>query len=240
LFDTPREKFDELTEMDSDSLLWSKKAISDGYMHRFSWFGRPVIQFPQDLIAIQELIFATKPDLVIETGIAHGGSLAFTASLLELNSFFGGPKDASVLGVDIDIRTHNLEALNEHPLRERINFIEGDSTDPDVVNRITKEALSKKTVMVILDSNHTEDHVLSELLAYADLVSVGSYCIVLDTIIEFLPEDFFPDRPWSRGNSPYTALQKFLSVNKDFSPQNSINQKIGISAAPGGYLLREK
>jgi cephalosporin hydroxylase len=239
LSDIPREKFDGPTEIDSDSLTWSKKAISEGYMHRFSWFGRPVIQFPQDLIAIQEIVFEIKPDLVIETGIAHGGSLAFTASLLELNTFFGGPKDASVLGIDIDIRSHNLKALNEHPLRGRINFVEGDSTDPDVINRVKKETLRKKTVMVILDSNHTEDHVLSELLAYADLVSVGSYCVVLDTIIEFLPEDFFPDRPWSPGNNPYTALQKFLSMNKDFLPQNSINQKIGISAAPGGYLLRK-
>ena len=191
----PREKFDGLTEIDEDSLIWSKKAISDGYRHRFSWFGRPIIQFPQDLIAIQEIIFATKPDFVIETGIAHGGSLAFTASLLELNSFFGGPKDASVLGIDIDIRTHNLKALNEHPLRGRINLIEGDSTDPEIIRRVTKETLGKKTVMVILDSNHTEEHVLSQLIAYADLVSLGSYCIVLDTIIEFLPEDFFPDRP---------------------------------------------
>jgi cephalosporin hydroxylase len=203
------------------------------WSYNFSWLGRPVIQFPPDLIAIQELIFTVRPDLVIETGIAHGGSLIHSASILEL---LGG--DGRVLGVDIDIRPHNRAAIDAHPMRKRIDMIEGSSVDESVAARITAAAEGKQRVMVILDSMHTHDHVLKELQLYAPLASVGSYCVVLDTIIEDLPGDAYLDRPWGKGNNPKTAVWAFLETDRRFEIDKEFEAKLLLTVAPDGWLKR--
>jgi len=203
------------------------------YSYNFSWLGRPVIQFPADLIAIQELIFTVRPQLVIETGIAHGGSLIHSASILEL---IGG--DGRVLGVDIDIRPHNREAIDAHPMRKRIDMIEGSSIDPSVVERVREAASGKDRVLVILDSMHTHDHVLQELRLYAPLATLGSYCIVFDTVIEDLPGDAFPDRPWGKGNSPKTAVWAFVKDDPRFAIDHELEAKLLMTAGPDGWLKR--
>ncbi len=206
----------------SDAAAFMRSSIAGHYSYNFSWLGRPIIQYPQDMIAMQELIWSIQPDLIIETGIAHGGSLIFSASMLELNAACGGPQDASVLGVDIDIRPHNRQAIEAHPLYRRIEMIQGSSVAPEVVGQVRAKASGKKRILVCLDSNHTHEHVLAELQAYAPLVSVGSYCVVFDTVIEKLPREMYPDRPWGPGDNPKTAVQEFLKVN--FTPSRSINR----------------
>jgi cephalosporin hydroxylase len=171
-----------------------KASLPPQYSYNFSWLGRPIIQYPQDIIAMQELIWSIQPDLIIETGIAHGGSLIFSASMLELNAACGGPQDAEVLGVDIDIRAHNREAIEAHPMFKRTSMIEGSSIAPEIIEQVKLKAAGKQRVLVCLDSNHTHDHVLAELEAYAPLTSVGSYCVVFDTIIEDMPAELFSDR----------------------------------------------
>ena len=187
---------------------------------------------------MQELIFRLQPDLIIEAGIAHGGSLIFSASMLELNAACGGPTDARVLGIDIDIRRHNREAIEAHPMIKRISMIEGSSIAPDVIERVVAQAEGKRCVMVILDSNHTHDHVLAELEAYAPLTTAGSYCVVFDTIIEDLPAEMFLDRPWSPGNNPKTAVWAYLESNPEFEIDKRIENKLLITVAPDGYLRR--
>jgi len=213
-------------------------SVQRKYSYNFSWLGRPIIQYPQDIIAMQELIWSIQPDLIIETGIAHGGSLIFSASMLELNATCGGPQDAEVLGVDIDIRAHNRAAIEAHPMFKRISMIQGSSIAPEVIEQVKLKAADKKRVLVCLDSNHTHDHVLAELKAYAPLTSVGSYCVVFDTIIEDMPEDSFTDRPWGKGNNPKTAILEFLKSDEDFEIDKSIDSKLLITVAPGGYLKR--
>jgi cephalosporin hydroxylase len=208
------------------------------YSYNFSWLGRPIIQYPQDIVAMQELIWSVQPDLIVETGIAHGGSLIFSASMLELNAACGGPKDARVLGVDIDIRAHNRAAIEAHPMARRITMLQGSSIDPSIVAQVKAEARKRARVLVSLDSMHTHDHVLAELRAYAPLTTRGSYCVVFDTLIEDLPEDMYPDRPWKPGNSPKSAVQEFLRANSDFEVDTSIDNKLLISVANGGYLRR--
>lgn len=208
------------------------------YSYNFSWLGRPIIQYPQDIIAMQELIWMTKPDLIIETGIAHGGSLIFSASMLALNALSGGPQNAAVLGIDIDIRAHNRAAIEAHPLSKRISMIEGSSISADVINQVKEKTIGKKSILVCLDSNHTHDHVLAELEAYAPLTSVGNYCVVFDTIIEHMPENAYPDRPWSRGNNPKSAVNAYLKTHPEFEINKEIDYKLLISVAPGGYLKR--
>jgi cephalosporin hydroxylase len=204
------------------------------YSYNFSWMGRPIIAYPQDMIAMQEIIWEIKPDLIIETGIAHGGSLVYYASLLQL---IGG--DGVVLGLDIDIRKHNKELIESHPMISRIKMIEGDSTSDEVANQVYAFAKNKKRVIVCLDSNHTHDHVLRELQLYAKLTSIGSYCVVFDTIVEELPEDYMPGgRPWNPGNNPKTAVFQFLNDNTNFQIDKSVDNKILISVAPDGYLKR--
>lgn len=215
-----------------------KASIDRKYSYNFSWLGRPIIQYPQDILAIQELIWAVQPDLIIETGIAHGGSLIFSASMLELNAACGGPQDAEVLGLDIDIRQHNREAIEAHPMFKRISMIQGSSIDPEIIEQVKVKAANKKKILVCLDSNHTHDHVLAELEAYAPLVSVGSYCVVFDTIIEDLPDDMFPDRPWGKGNNPKTAVWEYLKTHPEFEIDKSIQHKLLITVAPDGYLKR--
>ena len=176
------------------SRVWSRETNRNGYTYNFSWMGRPIIQYPQDIVAMQELIWLTQPDLIIETGIAHGGSLIFSASMLELNAACGGKKNARVLGVDIDIREHNRAAIEAHPLARRIDMIQGSSIAPEIVAQVKEAAKGQESILVILDSNHTHDHVLAELEAYAPLVTPGNYCVVFDTLIEDMPAEFFPAR----------------------------------------------
>jgi len=208
------------------------------YSYNFSWLGRPIIQYPQDIVAMQEVIWSVQPDLIIETGIAHGGSLIFSASMLELNAICGGPRGAHVVGVDIDIRAHNRAAIEAHPMFKRITMIQGSSIAPEIIQQVLANAEGKKRVLVCLDSNHTHDHVLAELEAYAPLTSVGSYCVVFDTVIEDMPGEMFPDRPWGPGNNPKTAVREYLKAHPEFEIDKQIDRKLLISVAPDGYLKR--
>ena len=227
-------------EWNTLSLDWLKRAFEQKYMYNFSILGRPVIQTPMEIVAMQELIWSVKPDLIIETGIAHGGSLILSASMLELNAACGYNTDAEVLGIDIDIRAHNREAIESHPMYKRISMIEGSSDDPEIIGQVKRKAESRNKVMVCLDSNHTYEHVLNELNAYATLTSIGSYCIVFDTIIEDLPDNMFPNRPWSKGNNPKIAVWQYLESHPEFEIDRGIENKLLITVAPDGYLKRVK
>jgi len=226
------------TALGSSAYNFLKDSLNPGYSYNFSWLGRPIIQYPQDIIAMQELIWSVQPQLIIETGIAHGGSLIFSASMLELNAACGGPSDAQVLGLDIDIRAHNYDAIKAHPMSKRISMLQGSSIAPEIIDQVKARAAGAERVLVSLDSNHTHDHVLAELEAYAPLTSVGSYCIVFDTIVEDMPGSMFPDRPWGPGNNPKTAAREYLSHHPEFEIDQSINHKLLISVAPDGYLKR--
>jgi len=203
------------------------------YSYNFSWMGRPVIQYPQDLAALQEIIWRVKPDVIIETGIAHGGSLVFSASMLEL---LGG--EGKVIGVDVDIRAHNRAEIENHPMSKRIEMIEGSSIDEEVVRQVRERAGAYRQAMVILDSNHTADHVLEELRLYSPFVGPGSYLVVFDGIIEEMPEHVSEDRPWGPGNNPLTAVRQFLAGNRDFEVDRDIENQLLVTAAPSGYLRR--
>ena len=204
------------------------------YSYNFDWLGRPIIQIPQDIVALQEIIWETKPDLIIETGIAHGGSLIFYASMLELIG------RGEVLGIDVDIREHNKKEIEKHKMAKRIKMIEGSSTDEKVVKEVEKIVKRHKKVMVCLDSLHTHKHVLKELNLYSKFVTKGSYLVVFDTIIEYMPKGFFKDRPWDKGNNPATAVRTFLKNNKDFVIDREIENKLLITSAPSGFLKRIK
>jgi len=205
------------------------------YSYNFSWMGRPIIQYPQDMIAMQEIIWQVKPDLVIETGIAHGGSLIYYASLLELVG------KGEVLGIDIDIREHNRKEIEKHPMFKRIKMIQGSSIGDEVIEQVKKYAAGKESILVCLDSNHTHDHVLKELELYSPFVSLNSYIVAFDTIVEDLPEGYFSQqRPWGLSNNPKTAVDQFLKKNNNFSIDTSIDNKLLISVAPKGYLKRVK
>lgn len=219
---------------------FTRASTAPKYSYNFAWLGRPIIQYPQDMVAMQELIWRIQPDLIIETGIAHGGSLIFSASMLELNAACGGPADASVLGIDIDIRSHNRAAIEAHPMFRRIRMIEGSSIDPAVVSRVRDAAAGRQRVLVCLDSNHTHEHVLAELNSYASLTTVGSYCVVFDTVIEELPLGTYPDRPWGPGNNPKTAVREFLRRHGEFEIDHSIDGQLLISVAREGYLRRTR
>ncbi|MFY8127194.1 MAG: cephalosporin hydroxylase family protein [Chitinophagaceae bacterium] len=206
------------------------------YTYNFSWMGRPIIAFPQDMIAMQELIWEIKPDLIIETGVAHGGSIVYYASLLEL---IGG--DGLVVGIDIDIRKHNRDLIEEHPMMKRIKLIEGSSTSQETFKLVKEIAATKKNIMVCLDSNHTHEHVLEELKLYAPLTSVNNYCVVFDTVVEDMPNSWdWGNRPWGVGNNPKTAVFEFLNNTDDFEIDKKIDNKILISVAPDGFLKRVK
>jgi len=233
------ETSDKNETLKSKSRQFMLASIKLKYSYNFSWLGRPIIQYPQDMIAMQEIIWEVKPDLIIETGIAHGGSLIFFAAMLELVAVCAG-SEGEVLGIDIDIRAHNRKAIEEHPMCKRIGMIQGSSIASDIVAQVVEKAKGKKRILVCLDSNHTHDHVLAELEAYAPLTTVESYCVVLDTIIEDMPGDMFPDRPWGKGNNPATAVKTFLKTNKNFIVDKKIENKLLITVAPGGYLRRIK
>jgi cephalosporin hydroxylase len=239
---------------------WIQTVNLHKYSYHFEWQGRPIIQYPQDIVAMQELIWLIKPDLIIETGIAHGGSLVFSASMLALLDYCEAQQNGTmldpanparkVLGVDIDIRAHNRTAIEAHPLFSRIEMIEGSSIEPGIINQVRRISENYQRILVCLDSNHTHDHVLSELQAYAPLVSIGSYCVVFDTIIENMPSDMFPDRLWGPGNNPKTAVLEYLKqlrqeeqCNRDgmglrFEINRQIEHKLLITVAPDGYLRR--
>ena len=218
------------------------------YSYNFAWQGRPIIQYPQDMVAMQELIWQIKPDLIIETGIAHGGSLIFSASLLALLDLYDAieagatlePKNSKrkVLGIDIDIRAHNRAAIESHPMASRIQMIQGSSIAPEIIAQVKAAAQGYNRVLVCLDSNHTHAHVLAELEAYAPLTSVGSYCVVFDTLVEDMPTEMYPDRPWGPGDNPKTAVWKYLETHKEFEIDKSIQHKLLITVAPDGYLKR--
>jgi cephalosporin hydroxylase len=218
------------------------------YSYHFDWLGRPIIQFPQDIVAFQEVVWSVKPDLIIETGVAHGGSLVLSASLLALldmsdaiaNNTVLDPKVSSrrVVGIDIDIRSHNRALIESHPMASRIELIQGSSIDSALVARVHELAKGYRKVLVCLDSNHTHAHVLAELEAYAPLVTIGSYCIVWDTIVEDVPKSLFPDRPWGPGDNPKTAVREYLKGHPEFEIDKTIDNKLLFSVAPDGYLKR--
>ena len=208
------------------------------YIYNFSWLGRPIIQTPQDIVALQEVVFTTKPDVIIDIGIARGGSIVFFASMLELNALYGGNGDAKVLGIEIDLRSHNRNAIKDSPLSKRIELIDGSSLSPEVISQVTKFIKNKKTVMVCLDSLHTHAHVLAELEVYSKFVTSGAYCIVFDTSIEGMDDSLFKDRPWKTGNSPGSAVKEFLSREEDFLIDESINNQLIVTMNKNGYLKR--
>jgi cephalosporin hydroxylase len=217
------------------SLEWMLHADRYKYSYNFSWLGRPIIKFPTDIVLLQEIIWDVKPDLIIETGIAHGGSLVLSASMLEL---IGG--DGRVVGIDIDIRQHNRQAIQCHPMFKRMVLLEGSSTAPDIVRQVADLAAGKRSILVCLDSLHTHAHVLRELELYAPFVSIGSYLVLPDTFIEWFPKGYYADRPWDVGNNPFTAMQEFLTRTDDFVIDRERAQKLLISEGFDGYLRRVK
>lgn len=231
-----------------NSVAWIRETAKHNYSYNFTWQGRPIIQYPQDIVAMQELIWSIKPDLIIETGIAHGGSLIFSASMLAqldmCDAIESGEKldpklsHRKVLGIDIDIRSHNRTAIEAHPMASRIQMIEGSSIAPEIVMQVHAIAANYTRVLVCLDSNHTHDHVLAELQAYAPLTSKDSYCVVFDTVIEDMPKEMFPDRPWGPGDNPKTAVWEYLKTHPEFEINKSIQDKLLITVAPDGYLRR--
>jgi cephalosporin hydroxylase len=243
------------------SNIWLREAGRLSYFYNFNWLGRPIIQVPQDIYAIQELVWQVKPDLIIETGIAHGGSLILSASLLAMldyvdaveNKIYVDPLKSKrrVIGIDIDIRSHNRESILEHPMAHLIELQEGSSIDTLITDKLRTRASQFNKVLVMLDSNHTHDHVLEELKLYSPMVSQGSYCIVMDSSIENLPEGYITNRPWGKGNNPKTALYAFLHSIKsgsgligddgkslEFDIDKDIEAKIMISGALDGFLRR--
>lgn len=241
---------DVANRLKSATAEWMDASTPARYSYNFEWLGRPVIQYPQDIVAVQELIFKVKPDLVVETGIAHGGSLILSASILAMLDYADALAEGTtldpakpkrkVLGIDIDIREHNREAIAAHPMASRIEMIQGSSIADDIIAQVKARAEGAGTVLVFLDSNHTHDHVLAELEAYANLASVGSYCVVFDTIVEDLPDGYYPDRPWGVGDNPKTAVWEYLKHNDDFEIDHAIDERLQISVAPQGYLKRVK
>ena len=216
------------------STLFTNESIRSGYSYNFTWMGRPIIQYPQDMIAMQEIIWEVKPDLIIETGIAHGGSIIYYASILELIG------KGEILGIDIDIRDHNRVEIEKHPMSKRITMLQGSAISEEIIAQVKPFTERKKTIMVCLDSNHTHDHVLRELQLYSSFVTPGSYLVAFDTIVEDLPADLYADRPWSVGDNPKTAVYEFLKNNDDFVINTDIDNKLLISVAPSGYLKRIK
>lgn len=235
-------------ELCESAASFMRASTTPKYSYNFSWQGRPIIQYPQDMVAMQELIWFIRPDLIIETGIAHGGSLIFSASMLALldmcdaieagKNFDPKISGRKMLGIDIDIRAHNRSAIEAHPMASRIQMIQGSSISPEIITQVHAVAAQYSRVLVCLDSNHTHDHVLAELQAYAPLTSKGSYCVVFDTIVEDMPKEMYPDRPWGPGDNPKTAVWEYLKTHPEFEIDKSIHQKLLITVAPDGYLKR--
>ena len=228
---------------------WLEASMGRKYVYNFDWMGRPIIQYPQDMIAVQELIMSTRPDVVIETGIAHGGSLVLSASMLALLDLADAIESGAtlnprlsarkVIGIDIDIRPHNRKAIEAHPMSSRIELIEGSSVDSRTIARVKERAAGAKRIMVMLDSMHTHDHVMRELDAYGPLVTKGGYCVVFDSFVEDMPRGFFADRPWDVGNNPRTALRKWLVSHPEFEVDTVLQNKLMVTVAPEGFLRRK-
>lgn len=237
-------------------------SMAKKYVYNFTWMGRPIIQYPQDMVAMQELIWQVKPDVVVETGIAHGGSLVLSASMLALIEYADAAergemvdprqRRSKVIGVDIDIRAHNRAAIEEHPMFHGISMVQGSSIDPATIQQVYDQVGDAERILVCLDSNHTHEHVLGELEAYAPLTSVDSYCVVFDTFVEDTHADLFPDRPWNKGNNPKTAVREYLSSVKGegrtardgnrmvFEVDHLFENKLMVTVAPEGFLKRVK
>ncbi len=209
---------------------WIKSSVENKYTYNFTWLGRPIIQYPQDILALQEIIFKVKPEIIVEAGIARGGSIIFSASMLEL---IGSP--AEVLGIDIDIRSHNREAILAHPMSKRIQLLQGSSVSAETIAEVKKRVGNKKA-LVILDSNHTYEHVKQELELYSPLVQKDSYLIVFDTVIDDLSDELSAGRPWGYKNGPKKAVDEFLQKTNRFEIDEEIQNKLMITAAPSGYL----
>lgn len=240
--------------------IWLREAIRHNYAQNFTWLGRPIIQVPQDQYAIQELIWTCRPDLVIETGIAHGGSLILSASMLAMLDYCdaletGAPLDPrasrrKVVGVDIDIRPHNRAGIEAHPMAHKVTTIQGSSVAPDIFAQVLAHAEGYDRIMVFLDSNHTHEHVLAELELYAPLTTRGSYCVVWDTGVEDLPDEMCADRPWGKGDNPRTAVWEYqrrlanegrTAADGDklvLELDKTIEHKIAITASVDGFLRR--
>lgn len=237
------------TAFQAQSRDWLEASMKRQYVYNFEWLGRPIIQYPQDMVAVQELIWQVRPDVVVETGIAHGGSLVLSASLLALLDLSDAiergemldPRASArkVIGVDIDIRAHNRAAIERHPMASRIDMVQGSSVAADVVAQVKSRIPAGARVMVFLDSMHTHDHVVAELQAYAPLVSPGSYCVVFDTFVEDMPPRFFDNRPWDVGNNPKTAVAAWLPSNPDFEVDTTWPDRLQVTVAPGGFLKRK-
>jgi len=227
-------------EMKSCAHSFMKASSVSKYSYNFSWLGRPIIQYPQDIVAIQEIVWSVKPDLIIETGIAHGGSLILSASMITLLEASKVIKRGKVLGIDIDIRAHNRVEIEKHPLSEKIEMLQGSSIDKNIIKQVHDFAKNYNNILVCLDSNHTHEHVLAELNAYGQLVSKGSYCVVFDTVIEDLNDNLFADRPWGKGNNPKTAVLEYLKSHPEFEIDKNIENKLLITVAPDGYLKKTK
>lgn len=227
---------------------WFNEVTKYNYSHHFLSLGLPIIQFPPDIVAMQELIWKVKPDLIVETGIARGGSLIMSASMLALldmcdaiqSGLMMNPRESrrKVLGVDIDIRAHNREAIETHPMASRIQMLQGSSIASKIVEQVHNVAAEYERILVCLDSNHTHEHTLAELQSYAPLTSIGSYCVVFDTLIENMPADNFLDRPWGPGNNPKTAVWEYLKTHSEFEIDKTIQNKTLITVAPDGWLKR--
>lgn len=236
-------------ELKALSAQWFAASCKHGYSYQFDWLGRPIIQYPQDIVAMQELIWRVRPDLIIECGVAHGGSLVLYASILALIDYCNAQSaefdeaevldsDSMVIGIDIDIKPHNQKAILAHPLSSKISLIEGSSTDIDVVEQVRRHAQRAKRVMVCLDSDHSHQHVFAELTAYAPMVSENSYCVVFDTVIEDLQSEYENDKPWNPGDSPKTAVEEYLRDDTEFVIDTEINSRLLVGVAPGGYLRK--
>ena len=225
-------------EFQRNSHAWLEMSMRKQYVYNFSWMGRPIIQNPIDIMAMQELIWQVQPNIIIETGIAHGGSIIFSASMLELIAASGGNPDGFVVGIDVDIRQHNKDAILQHSMSKRIKMIQGSSVAADVIDQVKNIAKDKQRIMVFLDSNHTYEHVLAELEAYAPLVTKNSYCVVFDTFVEDVPADVFENRPWHPGNSPKTAVHAYLKTHKEYVIDRDMQNKLQITVAPDGFLKR--
>jgi len=241
-----------ISKMSSDSILstrtseWMIASSQYLYSYNFEWLGRPIIQYPTDIVALQEIIWSQKPDLIIETGVAHGGSLILNASILALLDLFDLEAGKSinnprkVIGIDIDIREHNKMAIQSHPLSKRIKLLEDSSTSIEVVNKVKDIVSNYEKVMVILDSNHSHKHVLAELVIYQEFVSLDQYLVVFDTVIENFPEGSFPNRNWDKGNNPFTAVTQFLEQTSNFCIDTKFQDKLLVTTAPSGYLKKIK
>lgn len=245
----------EIAEQGNDQALqnltrqWMNQANARKYSYHFEWMGRPVIQYPADIVAVQEIVWNVRPDLIIETGIAHGGSLILSASLLAMldmcdaiesgaTNMIPGQSGRRVLGIDIDIRAHNRAAIEAHPMASRIQMIQGSSIAPEIAREVQDIAKDFERILVFLDSNHTHEHVAAELELYAPLTSKGSYCVVFDTVIEDMPKELFKDRPWGPGDNPKTAVWEYVKTHPNFVIDHAMHKKLVTTVAPDGFLKR--